>query len=98
MKKYEAPIVEADSEDGQIAGEALVEAVKNQLADNNPAETKQTLERLMKSGESRENALRYIACALSVEVFGMMKNKEPYNRGRYIKNLKALPELPWENE
>jgi hypothetical protein len=35
---------------------------------------------------------------LSVEVFGAIKNKEPYSSERYIKNLKALPELPWENE
>lgn len=96
MKKK--TIVRADSEDGQIAGEALVEVVENQLAENDPPETKQTLERLMETGESRENAIRYIACALSVEVFGALKNKEPYNNERYINNLNALPELPWEDE
>jgi len=98
MKKKKEKTVRADSEDGQIAGEALVEVVENQLAENNPPETKLTLERLIKTGESRENAIRYIACALSVEVFGALKNKEPYNNERYIKNLKALPELPWEDE
>ena len=98
MKKKKEEIVQADSEDGQIAGEAIVEVVENQLADNNPPETKQTLERLIDAGESRENAIRYIACALSVEIFGALKNKEPYNNERYINNLKALPELPWENE
>lgn len=98
MKNYKEPIVQADSEDGQIAGEAVVEAVENQLAENNPPETRQTLERLIKNGESRENAIRYIACALAVEVFGAIKNKEPYNSKRYLKNLKALPQLPWENE
>ncbi len=91
-------IVQADSEGGQIAGEAIVEAVENQLDDNNPSETKQTLDRLIESGESRENAIRYIACALSVEIYGALKEKEPYNNERYINNSKALPELLWEDD
>lgn len=98
MKKKKETIVRADSEDGQVAGEAIVEVVENQLAENNPPETRQTLERLMKTGESRENAIRYIACALSVEIYGALKNNEPYNNERYINNLKALPELPCEIE
>lgn len=81
-----------------MAGEAIVEAVENQLADNNPPETKQTLERLMKAGESRENAIRYIASALSVELHNVLKNQEPYNHERYVSYLKTLPTLPWENE
>lgn len=96
MKKKKEKIVQADTEDGQKAGEAIVEVVQNQLADNNPPETKQTLERLMKSGESRENAIRYIASVLSIEIFGALKYQEPYNNERYIKNLKALPKLPDE--
>ncbi len=91
-------IVDAETEGGQAAGEAIVEVVENQLAENNPPETKQTLDRLMNIGESRENAIRYIACALSVEIYGALKNNEPYNNERYINNLKALPELPWENK
>lgn len=96
MKKKKEAIVQADSEDGQIAGEAIVEAVENQLAENYPPETKEALTKLMKAGESRENAIRYIACALSVEIFGALKNSEPYNHERYINNLKALPRLPDE--
>jgi len=98
MTKKKETIVQADSENGQIAGEALVEVIENQLAENNPPETKQTLERLIKSGETRENAIRYITCALSVEVFGAIKHNEPYNQERYINNLNALPELPWDSE
>jgi len=98
MTKKKETIVQADSENGQIAGEALAEVIENQLAENNPPETKQTLERLIKSGETRENAIRYIACALSVEVFGAIKHNEPYNQERYINNLNALPELPWDSE
>jgi hypothetical protein len=96
MKKKTEQIVQADSEDGQLAGEAIVEVIENQLADNNPPETRKTLDRLIKLGETRENAIRYIATALSVEIFGALKHQEPYNNERYIKNLKALPKLPYD--
>ena len=95
MKKKEQ-IVRADSKDGQLAGEAIVEAIENQINENNPPETKQTLKRLMALGNSRENAIRYIASALSVEIFEALKNQSPYNEARYIRNLKALPELPFD--
>ncbi len=96
MRKKTEQIVQADSEDGQLAGEAIVEVIENQLADNNPPETRQTLDRLIKLRETRENAIRYIATALSVEIFGALKHQEPYNNERYIKNLKALPKLPYD--
>ena len=97
MKKND-PIVRADTPDGQFAGEALVEAVEAQLREDNPPETRRTLERLMAMGETRENAMRYIACALSVEVFEALKNQSPYDEQRYIQNLKVLPTLPDESE
>ncbi len=96
MKKDKEQIVQADTEDGQLAGEAMVEVVENQIADNNPPETKEALERLIKNGETRENAMRYIASVLSIEIFGALKHQEPYNHERYTKNLKALPNLPDE--
>ena len=96
MKKEPEHIVQADSPEGQLAGEAIVEAIENQLRENNPPETKCTLDRLMGIGESRENAMRYIACALSVEIFGAVKDLIPYDEERYINNLKALPRLPDE--
>lgn len=88
--------MQADTENGQLAGEALVEVVENQIADNNPPETKDALERLLKNGETRENAMRYIASVLSIEIFEILKHQESYNQERYTKNLKALPILPDE--
>ena len=97
MKKRE-PIVSADTEEGQRAGEALVEVIENQLRDGDPAETKRTLQRLISMGETRENAIRYIGCALSVEVFETLKKQTPFDEARYVKNLKALPELPFDDD
>ena len=96
MKNKKWKIVQSDSENGQRVGEAIVEAVENQLKANDPPETKHTLDRLMALGESRENAMRYIACVLSVEIFDAFKNNKPYNEERYLRNLKALPKLPDE--
>ncbi len=89
-------IVNADSESGQLAGEAIIEAVENQLKQNEPPETRKTLERLIAMGESRENAMRHIASALSIEIFEALKNQGPYNEQRYITNLKALPKSPYD--
>ena len=97
MAKRE-PIVQADTESGQMAGEAIVEAVENQIRDNNPPEVKQALKRLMGLGESRENAIRYIASAFSVEIYEAMKYLTPYDEARYVKNLNALPELPFNED
>ena len=94
MKKKHEKIVNADSEEGQMAGEAMVEIIENQLAENNPPETRLTLDRLMGMGETRENAMRYIASVLSVEIFHMLKEQEMFDEARYVGNLKALPTLP----
>ena len=95
-RKHKEKIVNADTPDGQRAGELMIETIENQIRDNDPPETKITLERLMSEGESRENAMRYIASALSVEIFEALKNNTPYNGERYLMNLKNLPELPYD--
>ncbi|GMR06685.1 MAG: hypothetical protein BMS9Abin25_1302 [Gammaproteobacteria bacterium] len=94
MKKEKDQIVHADTEEGQRVGEGIVEAIENQIKEKNPLETTLTLERLMGNGESRENAMRYIASAFTIELFEIMKSNKPYNEERYINNLKALPRLP----
>ena len=80
------------------AGLAILEAVENQLESNDPPKTRQTLERLMADGIERDEALKYIACALSVEIFGALKHSEPFDPERYDKNLDGLPDMPWEDE
>src|SRR5512139_113244 len=88
--------VQADTPEGQLAGEALLEAIENQIRDSDPAETALTLARLMRGGESRENAMRLIGCAMAVEIFEIVKNNRPFDERRYAENLRRLPELPFE--
>ena len=81
-----------------VAGRAILEAVENQLEANDPPKVRETLKRLISDGIDRDEALKYIACAFSVEIFGAMKHSEPYNPTRYDTNLDRLPEMPWEEE
>ncbi len=76
----------------------MYEAIENQIRNNDPPETRQTLERLVSSGHSRAEAKRLIACVLATELFDVMKSEKPYDNARYVGNLKRLPELPWEEE
>jgi formate dehydrogenase maturation protein FdhE len=79
------------------AGAAILEAVENQLNANDPPKVKKTLRRLMSQGISEEESKKYIACALSVEIFGALKNLEEFKPQRYDQNLDNLPEMPWED-
>jgi len=62
----------------------------NQIRDENPLITKKTLERLMKKGYSREDAVVLIGSALLTEIYWILKNEEPFNEERYTKELNAL--------
>lgn len=73
---------------------AFLETVENQLADNDPPETTETLSRLVKQGISEEDAKLYIAQAVCVEVFDVMTHQKEFNGKRYLKNLKRLPKEP----
>ena len=84
--------------DPSKAGEAIIEAVESQLNDNDPPKVRQTLDRLLGLGISRKEALKHIACALSVEIFGALNNSEEFDPERYDRNLENLPEMPWEDE
>ena len=78
------------------AREAIFEAIENQIRENDPPITKETYDRLRTDGHTHEETMKLIGCALSVELFEIMKKSEPFNAQRYTSNLKGLPELPWE--
>ena len=89
-------IVHADTPEGRLAREAILEAVEGQLRANDPLETALTLARLMKNGETRESAMRLIATAVTVELFEVLNGNGSLNETRYIENLRRLPELPFK--
>jgi predicted nucleic-acid-binding protein len=75
---------------------SFLEVVDNQLRANDPPETRQTLDRLFAEGFSREDAKIYIARAVCVEVYNVLKHNETFNKARYLRNLQRLPEEPQE--
>src|SRR5688572_26067831 len=77
---------------------ALLEVVENQLRDGTPPETRETLDRLMAAGHTRERAVKLIACVVSSEVFDVLRSGKPYDEARYLAGLRALPRLPREGE
>lgn len=77
---------------------ALLEVVDNQLRDGTPPETRATLKRLMADGIPEKEARELIACVVSTEVFDVLKSGQPYQEGRYVAGLRALPRLPWEDD
>ena len=74
----------------------ILEVVDNQLRANDPPEARSTLERLTAEGHSENAAKELIACAVTSEIFGIMKNKEEFNHQRYVDALNKLPQMPWD--
>jgi len=67
---------------------AIMEVVENQLRNNDPPQTQQTL----------KEAKRLIACVVSAEIFDVLKKNEPFNLDRFVKGLNKLPAMPWDEE
>ena len=76
--------------------QAILEVVNNQLKNLDPPETKETYDRLVASGISDQEARRLIGCVVTSEIHDVLKQKQPFDHGRFVKALNKLPRLPWE--
>jgi hypothetical protein len=74
----------------------ILEIVDNQLTSGEPPETKETLGRLIREGFSREDAQVLLGQAVAVEIYCILKEKKPFNRERFVRNLRNLPAEPQE--
>jgi len=75
---------------------AIFEVVDNQMEGGDPPETKETFDRLLGEGFSKEDAKKLIGQAICVEIYCIGKYKKEFNRERYLKNLRNLPREPQE--
>ena len=82
------------SEDSAYLRQAILEIVENQLRDNDPRETGETLCRLMREGHSEADAKRLIGAVVAAEVYAILKFREQFNHGRFVAALRKLPDLP----
>ena len=83
MKKKASPEVK----------KVILGAVRIQIEENNPPETKQTYERLLGEGISPENVCIYLGQALISEMYYMMREKRLFDRDNFVKLLAKLPNL-----
>lgn len=72
---------------------AVLEVVENQLAGNNPPETKKTYERLVQEGHSEKDAKMLIGSVIAAEIFYVLKQETPFDHTRFVDALKRLPEI-----
>jgi hypothetical protein len=72
----------------------IMQVVENQLRDNQPPETTQTLGRLMGEGFAEEVSKHLIGSAIVAEMYYVLKSNTPFNPERYIALLNKLPSLP----
>ena len=68
----------------------ILEVVDKQLLLNNPPATRTTLNRLIKSGHSEEQAKKLIGSVVTEFIFDAMKNNIPYDEARYRRRLDEL--------
>jgi len=80
--------------ESSIAQEAIFEIIENQLRDNNPPIAKETYTRLKSDGYSHDDTMKLIGCAMTTEIYEIMKHSQPFDEERYSQNLKNHPELP----
>jgi len=73
----------------------LFEVIENQLADNYPKQVTETLMRLRMTGNSRDEAIELIACALAPEMVDVIEHQQSFNLDRYAAHLALLPATPW---
>jgi hypothetical protein len=85
-----------DAETNPELGKAVLEVVENQIRDNDPPEARQTIERLTRDGYTADEARRLVSTAVTVEIFHMIRDRQSFNRERYLWNLAHLPREPWD--
>ncbi len=78
------------------AGELIIQAIKKQIRQNDPPETKETFDRLRLEGHPEEEVYRMLGCVMTSEIYGVMKDERAFDRDLYVRRLHALPKLPWE--
>jgi len=76
----------------------ILEVVENQIRDNDPPETRQTLRRLIKEGLSREEAVELIGTVVVHEIYNVLKQTENFDRKRFVAALRQLPKLPYDED
>lgn len=87
-----------DSDEEEFTENTLIQAIENQIESDNPPAAKATLNKLTLVGYEREEILNLMAHVLAVEIDKMLDEDRAFNTVWYETALRALPELPPEND
>ena len=74
----------------------LFDTVENQIREHDPPAASQALARLLTAGVSRQHAIAYSDCVLSVEICAIIEQQANCDRERYYVHRAALPALPYD--
>lgn len=85
---------EAAARNDPVLHAALMEMVNRQLAEGDPPETREALERLLREGYSPEHARRMIGFLLIREITRSMLHQTAFDMRIFIEHLRRLPEIP----
>jgi hypothetical protein len=77
---------------------AALEVVENQLRDDEPPETRETLDRLIREGHTDPEARQLIAAVVLTEIVDVLKSNQPFDHARFVAALDRLPALPDDDE
>ena len=81
---------ESDGEVNPFIHDEIVGIVEIQIAGNNPKETRETLDRLIKLGYDRDEAIEKIGSVVIGEIYNILKFHERFNERRFIERLHSL--------
>ena len=76
-----------------LVKKTIQQIITNQLRQNDPPETKETLNRLIAEGYSRQKARDLISVVIFSELREMLAENRMYDNEKYVAALKKLPDL-----
>jgi len=89
--------IDHDDEEA-FAESTLTQAIENQIESGEPPSAKAAFNKLTLVGYEREDILNLMAHVLAVEIDAMLDEERAFDTDWYETALRALPELPPENE
>ncbi|QOQ74683.1 hypothetical protein IMF22_24900 [Pseudomonas poae] len=87
-----------DNDEEEFAESTLTQAIENQIESDNPPAAKATFNKLTLVGYERDDILNLMAHVLAVEIDKMLEEDRAFDTEWYETALRALPELPPEND
>jgi hypothetical protein len=91
---FEPALGEEAARQDPVLHAALMEMVNQQLAENDPPETRETIERLVAEGYSPEHVRRLIGFLIAREMTESLFRRTEFDMKRFVETLRRLPEIP----